>query len=120
MGCLPARASSPTRFLSGLRGAADIDGDRRIEYSELAAFLTAANRNVTESPRARPTTLVRPPARHPRAAVVEAAQTDRNGWLVGRPSALGPLYVEDARGNPLCSLHAEPGHRVALLLPTGI
>ena len=41
------------RVLSALRGAADVDGNHRIEYSEIAAFLSAANRDVGD-PRARP------------------------------------------------------------------
>lgn len=105
--------------LSGLRGAADIDGDRRIEYSELAAFLAAANRLVSD-PRARPSTLVRAPQRLARTALVDLRPTDRTSTLAGEPAALGPLYVEDARGNRLLSLHAELGHKLALLVPAGI
>ena len=48
-------------LLSALRGAADVDGNRRIEYSELAAFLAAANREVADR-RALLQTVVTPPA----------------------------------------------------------
>ena len=105
--------------LSGLRGAADVDGNRRIEYSELAAFLAAANRNVVD-PRARPSTLLRAPIRSPRTPLFELGQPRQAGTLSGRPALLGPLYVEDVRGNRLCSLHAEAGHRIDLLLPAEI
>jgi hypothetical protein len=105
--------------LSALRGAADIDGDRRIEYSELAAFLAAANRSVLD-PRARPTTLVRAPDRYPHAAIVSLTSSDLTGGLVGRPSSIGALYIEDARGNRLASVNAERGHRIELLLPAGV
>jgi hypothetical protein len=105
--------------LSGLRGAADVDGNRRIEYSELAAFLSAANRNVADS-RARPVTLLRPPARKPRAPLVELTPTTLAATLRGHPAALGPLYVEDLQGNRICSVHAEHGHQVELFLPAGI
>lgn len=105
--------------LSALRGAADIDGDHRIEYSELAAFLSAANRNIVD-PRARPTTLIRAPQRQPRAPLVDLSAAPGTAALVGRPSALGLLYVEDARGNRLASFNAEPAHRVRLLVPAGI
>src|SRR4029453_685441 len=44
--------------LSGLRGAADVNGDRLVEYSELAAFLSAANGAVMDA-RARLDTVVR-------------------------------------------------------------
>lgn len=93
--------------------------DRRIEYSELAAFLGAANRGVLD-PRARPGTLVRAPERYPHAAVVALTGSDRTSALVGRPAPLGPIYIEDARGNRLASVNAEPGHRVELLLPAGV
>jgi len=105
--------------LSALRGAADIDGNRRIEYSELAAFLAAANRSVLD-PRARTNTLVRAPERYPHAAVVALTGSDRTSELAGRPSAIGALYIEDAHGNRLASVNAEPGHRIQLLLPAGV
>ena len=105
--------------LSGLRGAADVDGNRRIEYSELAAFLAAANRNVVD-PRARPVTLLRAPIRSPRAPLIELSRPLQAGSLGGRPAPLGPIYVEDVRGNRLCSLHAEAGYRIDLLLPAGL
>ena len=58
--------------LSALRGAADVNGDGRIEYSELAAFLAAANREVAD-PRARPQVVVQPPRSDRRAPIVDLA-----------------------------------------------
>ena len=49
-------------LLSGLRGGADVNGDGRLEYSELGAFISAANRGVAD-PRARLRVVVRPPRR---------------------------------------------------------
>ena len=47
--------------ISGLRGVADVNHDGRVEYRELAAFLTAANREVVD-PRARVASIVQAPA----------------------------------------------------------
>src|SRR6185503_8104746 len=46
--------------ISGLLGAADVNRDGRIEYSELAAFIAAANRDIPDL-RAAPQVIVRPP-----------------------------------------------------------
>lgn len=54
-------------LLSGLRGGADQNGDGSIEYSELGAFVAAAN-SAVKDPRARLSVVVRPPRsdeRHP-------------------------------------------------------
>jgi hypothetical protein len=45
---------------SALRGAADADGDGRITYAEVGAFLRAANRSIP-NPLLRPDFLLRPP-----------------------------------------------------------
>ena len=105
-------------LLSALRGAADINGDGRIEYSELSAFLGAANREVAD-PRARLSVVVRPPLVNPRIALVDLARAHGGLRLVGRPAQLGELYVEDELGNRLLDLHAEPGSAVSVVLPVG-
>jgi hypothetical protein len=105
-------------ILSGLRGGADVNGDGRVEYSEMAAFLAAANRAVT-TPEARLKTVVQAPPANPRAPLAVLG-TARGGWLQGRPAVLGSLHVEDTRGERLVDLHAELGARIALLLPTEV
>jgi hypothetical protein len=105
-------------LLSGLRGAADVNGDGRVEYSEMAAFLAAANRAVS-TPQARLRTVVQAPPAQPRAPLATLG-TGRGGWLEGRPAFLGGLHVEDGRGDRLVDLRSEPGARIALLLPTGV
>jgi hypothetical protein len=103
-------------ILSALRGAADVDGNRRIEYSELAAFLAAANRDVADV-RARPHGVIHPPPADPRVAIVDLKTQRRAAFLTGKPGALGSFYVEDARGNRLLDLRAEPLLSVTLSLP---
>jgi hypothetical protein len=105
-------------LLSALRGAADVDGNGRIEYSEIAAFITAANRAVVD-PRARPQVVVRAPPLDPRAPIVDFASLRGVGFLRGRPAALGAFSLEDAYGNRLLDMRADPGFRVALAVPAG-
>jgi hypothetical protein len=105
-------------ILSALRGAADVDGDHRIEYSELAAFVAAANRNVKDV-RARPRTLIKPPSLNPRAAIVDLRGMRGAAFLEGRPGTWGAFFVEDERGNRLLDLRADHSANVRLALPTG-
>jgi hypothetical protein len=105
-------------ILSGLRGGADVNGDGRVEYSEMAAFLAAANRAVA-APEARLKTVVQAPPANPRAPLAVLGSA-RGGWLQGRPAVLGSLHVEDTRGERLVDLHAELGAQIALLLPSEV
>lgn len=102
--------------LSGLRGAADVNGDHRVEYSELAAFLAAANRSVAD-PRARLDTVVKPPLANPRAPVIDLNGARGFAHLRGRPAPLGAFFIEDDSGARLVDLRAEPGFAVDVLLP---
>jgi hypothetical protein len=104
--------------LSALRGAADVDGNGQIEYSELAAFLAAANRSVLD-PRARLETVVRPPPLNPRAPIVDLRKLPGMSRLHGEPANLGVLSVEDGRGSRLLDVRTEAGFAVNLLLPAG-
>ena len=102
--------------LSGLRGAADVNGDRRLEFYELAAFLSAANRSVGD-PRGRLQTVVTPVAVNPRAPLVDLRAARGLARLAGKPGRLGALFVEDGRGARLLDLRTEPDFAVEVLLP---
>ncbi len=102
--------------ISGLRGAADINHDGRIEYSELGAFLKAANREILD-PRARLQSIVRPPLSQARAALIELDGRTRAGWLTDIPSSAGQFFVEDQEGNRILDGHAEPGFSMSVAIP---
>jgi hypothetical protein len=104
--------------ISGLRGAADVNGDGRVEYSELGAFLNAANREVVD-PRARVRSVIQPPAVRARAALICIGPGARTGWLVAIPSSAGQFYIEDARGNRIVDGRAELGFAMAVAVPAG-
>jgi hypothetical protein len=103
-------------LLSGLRGAADVNADGRIEYSELFAFLSAANREVSDE-RARLSVLARAPTVNRRAPIVDLHDFRNLGRIVGANSALGWFVIEDARGNRLADVRAERGYDISLTLP---
>jgi hypothetical protein len=102
--------------LSGLRGAADVNADGRIEYSELSAFLTAANREIA-NPRARPSIVVRVPALDRRAAIVDTSALARSGRLIDIGGTPRKFSVEDGLGNRLADVYAEADHALRLTLP---
>ncbi len=103
-------------LLSGLRGGADVNGDGRIEYSEIGAFLSAANRGIADR-RAMLQTVVAPPRLDPQTPLVTRPQNGPLAWIVGRPSFLGGFFVETDAGVRIADLHTEPGFSLALAVP---
>lgn len=105
-------------LLSGMRGAADVNHDGRIEYSELYAFLGAANRKVSD-PRARLAIVARPPDADRRSVLWDLNRLGNQGVirLNGVPGGAGLVRIEDASGRLLASSHGEPGFAVDLSLP---
>ena len=104
--------------ISALRGGADVNHDDQVEYSELAAFLAAANRGVAD-PRAKPNSIVRPPLTEVHAPLVRLTGQRPVARLTGIPAAAGEFFVEDLHGNRLVDGRAEPGFTISLLLPAG-
>lgn len=102
--------------LSGLSGAADINEDQRVEYSELQSFVASANRAV-EDPRAKPSVVVRPPALDPHEPLVDLSSMRAAALLQGDLSSLGHFHVELADGRR--HLDAHVGGPVTLALPPG-
>lgn len=105
-------------LLSALRGAADVNGDRLIEYSEISAFMSAANRGIAD-PRARVTVSLRAPPQNRRAPLLDlsAYAPGKVSWLVGVSGGRGVVQVLDDLGRRLLTLHNAVDHRAALLLP---
>lgn len=85
------------QLVSGLRGGADLNGDGAIEYSELGAFVSAANHGVAD-PRARLSVVVRPPKldqRYPLLRHDDVASTRALYFIVGDRHR---YTIEDSRG----------------------
>ncbi|MCA9671161.1 MAG: caspase family protein [Myxococcales bacterium] len=105
---------------SALRGAADLDGDGRISYEEVAAFIYTANRTLPNR-RFRPQFFVRPQQRAggaARATLIDLKPL-RGRRLVFAPRAWRHLYVEDAVGTRLADLHPGARARLAVIIPRG-
>ncbi|HMF39569.1 MAG TPA: caspase family protein [Polyangia bacterium] len=107
-------------LLSGLRGAADVNRDGRIEYSELYAFLASANGGVAD-PRARLSVVARPPEVNRRVAVLDMTRlpATRTAHLRGVPARAGFVELEDGTGRRIASLRGEPDFVADLIVPTG-
>jgi hypothetical protein len=107
-------------LLSALRGAADVNHDGRVEYSEVYAFLKAANRGV-DDPRVRLTVVARPPSIDRRVPLVDLSlfAPAGNARLTGVPGRAGVVELEDGRGRRLASVHGEQDYDADLVLPAG-
>jgi hypothetical protein len=103
-------------LLSGLLGAADINGDHRIEYSELQAFISSANREV-DDPRAIPLVVAYPPAINHKVAVIDLDVLGQSAALVGKPGGLGHFSIELANGQRYADAHLAPDAPIYLALP---
>ncbi len=107
-------------LLSALRGGADVNRDGKIEYSEIYAFLGAANRGVPD-PRARLAVVAHPPDRDRHAPILDLSRFPSTGAVhlrnVHARAAL--IEVEDANGRRLASLRSEPDFVADLLISEG-
>lgn len=100
---------------SALLGAADVNGDHRIEYSEVAAFVAAANRALP-NPSAAPRLVARAP-RAGSALLVDVTKLERSLMLTGSPEKLGKFYVELPNGERWLEAHLPARARLTLALP---
>jgi len=105
-------------LLSGLRGGADLNGDGHIEYSELGAFVSAANSGVKD-PRARLKVVVRPPQGDGRHPVLSHDRIANRRVLLFSADDIDRYTVEDSRGIRLADLHRSGGRPGYLRLPEG-
>lgn len=102
---------------SALTGAADVNGDGKVEYSEVAAFVTAANAAVS-NPKARVELYARAPSNHRREPLFRPGDlpTPR---VVFPASAHGHFTLEDERGVRYADFHKGAGDTAMLNLPVG-
>ncbi len=101
--------------VSAMAGAADVNGDGAVDYSEIAAFLQAMSAGVSD-PRARLDVYVRPPAQ---------ALSAPFWWLGGYqrflrlgPALSGKFFVEGPEGGRFADFNKAPGATVLVALPS--
>ena len=100
---------------SALSGAADVNGDGRVEYSEVGAFIAAANHRVTHQ-RARVRPYVRPPSADRTAPLLDLNRA-RGRVLLHLPTRqAGRFSVEDERGVRHADLHKTGSGNIRLAL----
>lgn len=104
---------------SAILGAADADGDGRIRYDELEAFVLAANLGVQHVGASR-AVFVKPPQRDHNRPVIELAALTRAHRLWVGPEITGRLAVADEHGRRYLDVHKAPGFGVALALLPGL
>jgi hypothetical protein len=93
---------------SALSGAADVNGDGRVEYSELRAFLAAANARV-KHPEARVEVFSRAPALDRHRALIDLRAAGAGRFLHFSPGLSGRFHIEDDRGVRYADLNKEAG-----------
>lgn len=98
---------------SALAGAADSDGDGRVEYAEAAAFVAAASAGA-DDPRARLTVHAAAPLQQPHAALADLRALPEGRFLVVDKKV--HLRVLDAHGVPYAELFAAGDRPVHLAL----
>ncbi len=103
---------------SALTGAADVNADGRVEYSELHAFVAAASQGA-EDVRGKLAAFVRPPALDRSAPLADLSVRGAVGYLLVPTGIEGRLWVEDSRGVRVAEFHKERERPLVAALPTG-
>jgi hypothetical protein len=103
---------------SALAGAADVNADGRVEYSELTAFIAAASQGV-EDVRGKLDIFARPPQLDRSAALSDLGRNSGLGYLLLPEGLSGRMWVEDARGVRVAEFHKERERPLALALVPG-
>jgi hypothetical protein len=100
---------------SGLSGAADVDGDGRITYVELAGFIESANAGIGREA-LRPHVFFRGPRGDREAALFTTQQMRGRRVLLGAEQTR--LWIKSASGERLLDVHKE-AMPMTLVLPDG-
>ena len=102
--------------ISALLGAADVNSDGKVEYSELRAFVAAANQQV-DDPRGKVHMFARPPARDRSAPLSDLTAPSTHAYLLLPSGISGRHWVEDSHGVRLADFNKEADRPLVLALP---
>lgn len=105
-------------IISALLGAADVNSDGKVEYSELRAFVAAANQQV-DDPRGKVHMFARPPSRDRSAALSDLTAPSSSAYLLLPSGLQGRHWLEDSRGVRLADFNKESDRPLVLALPPG-
>jgi hypothetical protein len=102
---------------SAMIGGADINGDGQIAYSEVSAFLAAANQHVTTQ--ARVDVFARAPSADLARPLIDLRAARFAHWLQIPTGSAARVYLEDHRGVRYADVHASGKHPVVFgLVPS--
>ena len=102
--------------LSGLSGAADVNSDGVVEYSEVQAFVMSANRDIKD-PRALPQIVSTPPASNTRVPLVVLSSLRNVAFLEGNASSLGHFHIELDDGQRYLDANIAADQRLRIAVP---
>lgn len=102
-------------LLSGLLGPADVNRDEKIEYTEIQAFVAAANRNIKD-PRAVPQIVVRAPKSNQNVALMSLAAVRSQRVLKGEFGKLGHFFLELENGQRYLDAHLSIDAKVSVIV----
>ncbi len=100
---------------SALAGAADVNGNGAITYSEARAFIAAANAQV-HNPSARLEIFAQPPAMHLNEPIFDRAWAVHAPQVILPPQRAGRWHLEDARGVRFADFNSAPTESLTLTL----
>lgn len=98
---------------SALAGSADINGDGRVEYSELQAFLASSTAQL-RNPEARLNVFARPPMSNRHRPLMDLRDASRARLLRFGIGLAGRFYLQDDRGIRYADLNKAAGIRFDL------
>jgi hypothetical protein len=101
---------------SALAGAADVNADGRVEYSELTAFIAAASQGVQDV-RGKVEIFARPPQLDRSVPLSDLRRSSGLGFLLVPEGLGGRMWVEDTRGVRVAEFHKDRERPLALALP---
>ena len=105
-------------LLSGLEGAADVNGDGEIEYSEIEAFIASANQSIRDH-RAVPHVVALAPRQNSRAPLVDLRESSGTGFLEGDFAPLGHFSIELEGGQRYLDANLGEGSSPRIAVPAG-
>ncbi|HYI01386.1 hypothetical protein [Hyalangium sp.] len=101
---------------SALAGAADVNRDGRVEYTELTAFIAAASQGI-EDVRGKLDIFARPPPLDRSAPLSDLGRNSGLGYLLVPEGIGGRMWVEDTRGVRVADFNKERERPLVLALP---
>lgn len=103
-------------LLSAFAGAADVNEDGDIAYSEVATFISSANRAVNYQ-KAKPKIVSYPPKMNRNIPIMSFQWINNPTILEGDAGTLNRFHIETDQGQRILDAHAEAGMHLKLLVP---